>query len=64
MPKKEKYRCLNCGERFKVDLYSPDEKRDAQREGFSSPGSAVLRAAAAIIGKGGIRVPQPASITI
>ena len=33
MPKKEKYRCLNCGERFKVDLYSPEEKRDAQREG-------------------------------
>jgi DNA-directed RNA polymerase subunit RPC12/RpoP len=33
MPKKEKYRCLNCGERFKVDLYSPEETRDAQREG-------------------------------
>lgn len=32
-PKKEKYRCLNCGERFKVDLYSPEEKRDAQRQG-------------------------------
>lgn len=33
MPKKERYRCLNCGKRFTVDLYSPDEKRDAQREG-------------------------------
>lgn len=33
MPKKTKYRCLNCGERFKVDILLPEERQEAQQEG-------------------------------
>jgi DNA-directed RNA polymerase subunit RPC12/RpoP len=31
MARKQKYRCLNCGERFELDVYSPEEQREERR---------------------------------
>lgn len=32
MPVPTRYRCRNCGHRFVVDLLTPEERRDAERQ--------------------------------
>lgn len=32
MPIPSPYRCNNCGERFTIDILTPEERRDAERE--------------------------------
>ncbi len=32
MPIKMRYRCLNCGKRFEIDVVTPDEREEARRE--------------------------------
>lgn len=31
MPYKKKFRCLNCGARFELDYYTPEEQREERR---------------------------------
>jgi hypothetical protein len=32
MPRKVRYRCLSCGERFEVEILTDEEKREARRQ--------------------------------
>ena len=39
MPRRKRYRCRNCGEKFEIDVLTADESRDRQRNNV--PVSAV-----------------------
>jgi DNA-directed RNA polymerase subunit RPC12/RpoP len=32
MPVLTRYRCLNCGERFEIEVFTPEEIREVQRQ--------------------------------